>query len=601
MRECPKCKTELTEGASKCEKCGEQIGKDVPQPQSAPMDVARLQAQIVACVSGSLRNYWPMLLAGALFVAMQWQFPFADWWRAWQKPNSYYSHGPLVPLIALFMVWSNRKRLALVKMQPSWLGLLLIVPSIPLFVFGRWTGSGNVCAITFMTFLVGAVLMFTGTRMTRLLLFPILYLMFMVPAPSTVLDKVTFPVQMQSTTIAAKVLSLTGNVIDDGWEVRQMGTIITSPRLPASKPGDEVGKLEVAGACSGFRMLISLITFTAFFVYMLRAPLWKKTFLVLLSLPLSLLVNGLRIAVIGYVGVWTESAEAMMKFHDSWAMVFELVLSFAILFGVARLIKANDFGIPDPVVDPATAACMSDTPRHKLVGRGLRGPATIVLFCLVIFANFAVKPLESTARGKLDRANFPKTFTTWNAQDMPIDPLTKEELKTADMLSRVYVNGADDTQNAYTFIQAARDTDAFHDPHSCLPGGGNAIDEDRQITLRFDKPKPFSVKATYLRFSNPDTDDSYLLVYWYATEAESYPRTSEVRLRMRQAQVRDLKGIVKSWFGMGDGKQIEENYARRQTYCYRFETQANYEDSNIALARLEKFIRDFVANSGQFK
>ena len=95
--------------------------------------------------------------------------------------------------------------------------------------------------------------------------------------------------------------------------------------------------------------------------------------------------------------------------------------------------------------------------------------------------------------------------------------------------------------------------------------------------------------------------DASLLVYWYSTEAESYPRTSQVRLKMRQAQIRDLKVIAKGWIGMGDGRRVEASYAKRQTYCYRFDTRANYEDSKASLARLEGFIREFVANSGQFR
>jgi exosortase/archaeosortase family protein len=600
MRECPRCNTQLKDGVDTCDKCGEQIETVASRGGKAKTDIAQ---RSVAALADVVKYYWPMLLAGVLFIVMQWRFPFVEWWRSWQKPHSYYSHGPLVPLIALFMVWANRKRLALVKIQPSWFGLLLIVPSIPFFVYGRWTGSGNVCALTFLAFLVGAVLMFTGTRMTRLLLFPMLYLLFMVPAPSSVLDSVSTPVQRMSTTLAAKVLHYTGQVFgdsDEGWGIRQAGNLIYSPKLPAG-PDESEGVLRVEGECSGFRMLISLITFTAFFVYMLNAGWWKKALLVAISLPLSLFVNGLRIAVIGYVGIWTESAEAMQNFHNSWAMVFELVLSFAILFGLARLIKANDFGIPDPKTDPDAVARMSDTPRHKLVGRGFRGPMAIALFCLVIVSNFAIKPLETTAHGNLDRAKFAKTFGTWTSQAMPIDPLTRTELKTADMLSRGYFNTADDTESAGVFIQAARDTDAFHDPHSCIPGGGSSIDEDRVITLRFDKPKPFSVQATYLRSSNDQTGDSNLLVYWYNTESVSYPKTSQVRLVMRAAQVRDLQTIAKSWIGMGDRRQVEEDYAKRQTYCYRFQTQANYEDSNTSLARLERFIREFVANSGQFK
>lgn len=592
MSECPKCSAPIEEGAETCPNCCKDLDT---KPGNKP------KIDIPSYVMKALKTYWPMLVAGVLFIVMQWGFPFIDWWKSWNKPNSYYSHGPLVPLIALFMVWANRKRLALVKIQPSWLGLALIIPSIFLYVFGRWTGSGNLCAITFLTFLIGGVLMFTGARMTRLLLFPMLYLVFMVPAPSTLLDTASSPVQRMSTTLAAKVLHYSGKIFsdsDDGWGIRQAGNLIYSPRLPAAS-GESEGVLRVEGECSGFRMLISLITFTAFFVYMLNTAWWKKVLLVGISLPLSLFVNGLRIAVIGYVGIWTDNAEKMFKFHDSWAMVFELVLSFAILFGIARLINAVDFGIPDPVVDPETAAKGESARQARVWSRP--GLVVMLLFCVVVLTNFGIKPLEATAKGELDRANFPERFGTWESLDREIDTLTETELKTADMLSRVYINRAHDVESAAVLVQAARDTDAFHDPHSCIPGGGAAIEEDRVVTINFDKPRPFSVKASCLRIASPQTGDSSLLVYWYSTDGQTYPRTSQVRLVMRKAQLNDLRTIAKSWFGIGSAANAEASYATRQSYCYRFQAPTYYEDTNDALKRLTRFIREFVASSPQFE
>lgn len=658
MRECPKCGIEHKSGLVTCQKCGNALEDTYLWCMgltSAPMlKYVVLAVTFLPAFLWRTRSYWQLWVVCGLFIAAQWSFPIMDWWRAWNKENSYYSHGPLVPLIALFLVAINHKRISALKVDPSWHGLVLVLPSIPLFVFGRWTGSGIICALTFITFLVGMMILLLGARtvwwrglwwclasavvmgagmqlglsnhlgflcaaiggagllvsafavlagagISRLLLFPALYLLFMVPAPSTVLDKVTLPVQMWSTTLASHTLNLTSYVIGDEWNIRQQGTIITSSRLPVAA-GEDIGKLRVAGECSGFRMLISLLTFTAFFVYMLRASAWKKAFLVVLSFPLSVFVNGLRITVIGYVGIATDSLDAMMNFHNSWAMVFELVLSFAILFGIARLIGAADIGVPETKTDPSAAAMADETPAFRSIGRGMRGPVAALLFCLLILSNLGIRPLESSARGKLVRDNFPRSFDTWASQELRADKVTMQELKTGDILQRGYLNTADDTQIAAVFIEAARDTDAFHDPHSCLPGGGNSIDEDKIITITFRQPKPFTVRATYLRSSSSMTsDDDYLMVYWYATGSETYPSTSQVRLKMRQAQTQDIIGIAKSWIGIGNGREIERRMAQRQTYLYRFECPAGYEDTDVALERLLTFVRGFVANSKQFK
>lgn len=563
MRKCPKCESEIADDVQVCDKCAESTEKaKPPKPDYAGL------------VKRALTRYWPMWVAAALFVAMQWVFPFVDWWRAWDKPHSYYSHGPLVPLISLFMVWANRKRIAAEKIQPSWWGLLLVIPAIPIFVFARWTGSGVVCAMTFFAFLIGGLLLTTGWRMTRLLLFPILYLAFMIPAPATLLDHATFKIQMMSTTLAAKILNVSG------YPVTQVGSVISGPDLP--------DKLQVGVACSGFKMLISLLTFTAFFVYMLRTPLWKKAVLVAFAFPLSTFVNGVRIASIGYIGIWTNSSKTMFKFHDTWAMAFELVLSFAILFGFARLIRANDFGVPDPKAGSGPPA----DAHRRVVGGGARGAALICVFLLVMLTNYTVRPLESTAKGFLDESEFPRTVGHWVSEDIPLDPVSAQELKTAAMMQRLYRYTLDDYPVVQVLVQAAADTDAFHDPHSCIPGGGSSIVNDRKVTLKFDKPKPMVAHASALT-SVSELGDEFILVYWYDTESETYATTSKVRWKMRVAQIRDIGDLL---FRRATNEEVRRRAAARQTHCYRFSAYMG-EDMERDRKALKGFIKEFMESS----
>jgi len=568
MAKCPKCDEEHDESSSVCENCDEIVGGDAKH----------VKPDYAALVTRAFTHYWPMWIAAILFVVMQWDFPFIDWWKSWNKPHSYYSHGPLVPLIALFMVWANRKRIAAEKIQPSWLGLAMLIPAIPLFVFGRWTGSGVVCSLTFLAFMIGALLLFTGWRMTRLLLFPVLYLAFMIPAPSTMLDNTTFRIQLMSTTLAAKILSGTG------YDVTQVGSKISGPDLPDD--------LQVGVACSGFRMLISLLTFTAFFVYMLRTPLWKKGILIALAFPLSTFVNGLRIASIGYIGIWTGSSKTMFKFHDTWAMAFELVLSFAILFGFAKLIKANDFGLPDPIVPVEPA---QTPPSRRLVGGGIRGAVVIVVFALVLLTSVSVHPLETTAKGYLDASSFPKSFDNWVSEDIPLDPVTARELKTAAMIQRLYRYTVDDFPVVQVMIQAAADTDAFHDPHSCIPGGGSSIVDEKTVALKVKSSKNAIIHATMLR-SISEVGNEFALIYWYDTESETYATTSQVRWKMRIAQIRDIKDLL---LHRVTDEEVRKRTAKRQTYCYRFSAVLGT-DADRDRDALLRFIRDFVANSDHF-
>jgi len=567
MPNCPKCESHYVQGKVACDNCGE------------PLDGARREGNSQAVIATEhnpagqqvtaaivLRRYWVMIAAGVLLFAVYWDL-LSYMWNQWGLPQSYYSHGPLVPLIALFVIWSNRKRMALVKMRSSWLGLVLILPCLPIFLFGRWTASSALMSITFLPVLVGIALMLTGPRMTRLLLFPLLFLFFMIPLPSTLLDGATFKVQMQSTTLAAKILGLT-------YDVSQSGATIESADLPEP--------LIVGAPCSGFRLLISLLTFTAFFVYMVQAAPWKKALMVLLAFPLSLFINSLRITMIGYAGIWTNSADAMHKFHD-WSGYLNLIICFAILFGFARILRADKFGIPDPV---SAGAEIEALPRTY---GGARRLGAVVVLALIVVANVLIPPLKVSAKGKLDREAIANSFGNWTSQEVPVDKVALDMLRTGDMMQRVYSNSETGRQ-VIVFTEAARDSDAFHDPHSCLPGGGSPIAHDVIIELKLDKPRPMTIHATMLQATG--SYGSSLVVYWYMNGTNTYPTTPAMRRGMRLAQ---LQGFSEIALHPGRRGAVRDRIFGQQWHWYRFSTEVWY-DAATDLEALKSFIAEYVAN-----
>jgi exosortase len=626
---CPVCASRVTIEADNKDQSSENMKNNLAyNTETASAALGHKLSSILSKVFVTAWRYWIILAAGVLLVLIH-HSAVKYWWNTWFLPNSYYSHGPLVPFIAAFMVWANRKRIAAIEIKPTWLGLLLIVPVIPIFVFGRWTTSSALCSISFFSFAVGAMLLLTGPKMTKLMLFPILYLAFMVPLPATLLDEATLKIQLKSTTVATYMLNLTG------YDVIQNGSEIHGSDLPEP--------LVVGAPCSGFRLLISLLTFTAFFIYMINDPTWKRAWentsslvlrrvyailfgafgmlylgtisylfagklmvvagalaglifaiflpwkkwlLLFLSFPLSLFVNSLRITMIGYAGIWTGTVEAMHKFHD-WSGYLGLLICFAILFGIARLIKADKFGIPEP----GTEIAASPEP-WKLVGKGGRGVALIAIFCLLLGSNLIVRPLEIHAKGYLDKDKIPKSFGTWTSQDVPIAKNVVEMLSTADLLQRVYTDSITGRQ-VVVFVEAARDTTAFHDPHSCLPGSGSPITSDRVIKIKTGLTEPAVVTATVLRASG--YYGTSIVIHWYMSGKLIYPNTPMVHRYVRAAQIRDLIDIL---MHPQDRDKIRKRIDRRQWYWYRFSTES-WDESTDEEA-LRKFITQFIQHTKDF-
>lgn len=529
---------------------------------------ARKSPDLPQMVLSAAAKYWKIVLVIVLLLLSH-KHAVNFWVSTWSKDNSYYSHGPLVPVIAMFMLWANRKRIETSRISPSWIGLPLMLLAVPVFIFGHWSSSGALLGVTFFLFLIGATLLFFGVRGSRFVIFPLLYLMFMVPLPATLLDEATFGVQMQSTKVAAQMLELSG------YETHQIGTRIESYELPQP--------LIVGEACSGFRLLISLLTFTAFFVYMVQASAWKKALLTAIALPLSLFINSLRITMIGYAGIWTGSAEVMHDFHD-WSGYLGLIICFVILFGVAKLIKANEFVTSFP---PRPDASDAEASGVAVYGRGWHGCAAIAVIALLVTVKFGIAPLDASAKGRLNRSDVPKFVGHWASTDIPIEKRIRDALWTADLLQRVYVDSY--TGRPVTvWLEAARDTTAFHDPHSCLPGGGTPITEDRVVTIKLTRPRPLTIKATLLQASG-EVGTSYI-IHWYMIGDQSYASTPQIH---KQVRIHQVQSFFRQLAHPLDRKAMKNE----QYYWYRFSTEDWSGDSKSDIAALRRFIADFFAHT----
>lgn len=244
---------------------------------------------------------------------------FYYWQYHWFLPNGYYSHGILVPFLALYMVWMRREEIRQAVGSPALSGIVLVAASLGLRVLGHLTQSSTISSLSFLSLVYGILASLGGWSPVRLLWFPILFLGFMMPLPSTLFDEVSQPAQEWSTIIANVILKTIG------YETHRVGNVIYIPG------GFD---LDVGVPCSGFKMLVSMAAFAFFFAYYIRVELWRQVLLVLCALPLALAINGLRIALIGIVGT-KFGEEAGYAFHD-WSGYVVLVVAFAALFQLGR-------------------------------------------------------------------------------------------------------------------------------------------------------------------------------------------------------------------------------------------------------------------------
>jgi exosortase len=254
----------------------------------------------------------------ALFLVGLTIFVYYDvMWRLihqWSSdPN--FSHGFIVPLFSAFVVWTQRQKLTALPVNPSGWGLLLIVGSLAMVIVGSLGAELFIARISLILLLAGMVIFLLGWQHFRVLLFPWLFLFFMVPIPAIIFAQLTLPLQ----TLAAKLATAALQTV--GIPVLREGNVIALPAMP----------LEVAEACSGIRSLLSLGTLAIIYGYFLEERLVPRILIALAAIPIAVLANGFRIFGTGVLVQYWDADKALGFFHEfSGWLVF--VVSMFLLF-----------------------------------------------------------------------------------------------------------------------------------------------------------------------------------------------------------------------------------------------------------------------------
>ena len=236
-----------------------------------------------------------------------------DWYN---DPN--YSHGFLVPLISAYFMWERRAALRAAEIVPSNFGLVVIVGSLLLLIFG-FVGTEYFTMRSSLVFLLAGIVLYCfGWSMLRVLALPIGFLIFMVPLPYIVYDALAFPLKLLVTKFSVISLKAMGVIV---W---QEGNIIQFPETV----------LEVADACSGMRSMMSLLALSVAYAFFLEMNAIKRFILVLLAIPIAIVTNMLRVIGTGFLAQYYGSAAAEGFFHEFAGLaVFGLAMVFLVLAG----------------------------------------------------------------------------------------------------------------------------------------------------------------------------------------------------------------------------------------------------------------------------
>ena len=237
---------------------------------------------------------------------------FRDWIR-----DANYSHGFLIPVISGFLIWQRRSELARTPLRPSVAGLALLLISAALLVLGVAGAEVFTQRVSLIGTLAGGVWFLAGGRWLKKLAFPILFLLLAVPLPYVIYYDLTGPLQGMAARSAIRGLHLVGiPAVAEGNIIHLQGT-----------------SLEVADACSGIRSLYAFLALGALLARTLPLPIWGRFAVFLLTIPLSVAGNAMRVWGSGVAAHLFGARYAQGFAHE----VFGLVI-FAVALGVLALV-----------------------------------------------------------------------------------------------------------------------------------------------------------------------------------------------------------------------------------------------------------------------
>ena len=402
---------------------------------------------------------WAILLFALVVAFIPFYNVLAGLFDVWNLQPEY-SHGVLIPIISVFLIWRERDALTRTAFQGSWLGMAPLLGGVAMWCIAQLSTIYVIGQYAFVLVLYGLVLSLVGPRVFARLKMPLLILLFAIPLPAFFANSLSLRLQLLSSAIGVDVIRLFGiSVFLDG-NIIDLGPL----------------KLQVVEACSGLRYLFPLMTLAFILAYLFRAATWKRVVLFLASIPVAILLNSLRIGLIGVtVEYWgARMAEGMLHDFEGW-VVFMISLGLLLLLAAvlvrigsprARLRSslALDFG-PAPPPRSAAENHFRPLPTAFLAATALTTVAAILAFTLP--ERVEVKP------GRSSFAEFPLQFAGWSGRREPLQPEYQEQLKLDDYLLASFEGAARLPVNAWiAYYDSQRNGQATHSPRSCLPGGG---------------------------------------------------------------------------------------------------------------------------------
>ena len=396
---------------------------------------------------------------------------FEALFQAWQLPE--YSHGPLIPVLSGLIFLRELRTLPphVGPINDRWPGVALLVFALLLGFLGKIARIPDIVAYALILFVGATILISHGWRRGRMFWPSVLHLVFMLPLPGVLYWKVSTTLQFISSEFGVWLIRLAGIPVYLDGNIIDLG----------------IYKLHVAEACSGLRYLYPIMSFSYVFAVLYRGPIWHKAVLLVSAAPITVLMNSLRIGIIGLIvdRYGLAHVEGITHLLEGWVIFIASVL---ILFGMARLMLAIQ-GTGMTLSEALDLDTQGVSRQFVRLVNARVSPALVTALVLVTGATTAWHVAPERSGAPIEResfAGFPTLLGTWEMDSRQhLEPNIRRALGADDYYSATFV-APDKPAYVDVFFAWYRDQTrgGIHSPEVCLPAGGWEMAEIRRVDLQ---------------------------------------------------------------------------------------------------------------------
>ena len=248
--------------------------------------------------------------------------------------SKYNSHIVFIPLITGYLLYAERKQIRENERFSVLYGVPVILAGLLLYWGGSHTGyrlnetdTLSLNTLSVVVCWIGGFLLLFGPQSFRVALFPLLFLLFLVPMPTFLVKNALLILQAASAEVSYRLFQLTG------IPIAREGIVFYLPGI----------SIKIAEECSGMRASLTLLIISILAGHLFLRHAWRKGVLVLSTFPITVLGNGLRIVGLTLLAMYVDmdflDGRSLPHLRGGW---FFFLVDLVVLGGIAAVLKRHE-------------------------------------------------------------------------------------------------------------------------------------------------------------------------------------------------------------------------------------------------------------------